>query len=117
MPSGARAKARAERERLAAQAAAQRAAHAAAAVRRRELIDRLDRFGLRRLSPSRRRRGRQTGALAVRRRTRTRLLVGVLILINVLVWFVEPSWAARAFALVASVLVAPVLYTVLFRKA
>ena len=62
-------------------------------------------------------RGRQTGTLAVRRRTQTRLLIAVLVLVNVLVWFVEPSWAARAFALVASVLVAPVLYTVLFRKA
>ncbi|WP_017933844.1 hypothetical protein [Nocardioides sp. Iso805N] len=116
-----RARARAERERLAAEAAAERTARAAAAARRRARLDKLgvrfDKLGVRSLSPSTRGRGRQTGALAVRRRNQTRLLIALLVVANVVVWLIDPSWAARALALVASVLVAPVLYTVLFRKA
>jgi hypothetical protein len=110
MPSDVRARARAERQRLAAIAAAERQQAAAAVARRRARVDRLTRW-----LPNTR--GRQTGTLAARRRRQTRLLVALLVIVNVLVWFVEPSWAARAFALVASMLVAPVLYTVLFRKA
>ena len=95
---------------MAAEAAAERTAREAALARRRQRVARLAR-----LLPSDR--GRQTGILAARRRLQARLLIAVLLLLNVLVWFVEPSGAARALALVASVLVAPVLYTVLFRKA
>ena len=110
MPSGVRAKARAEREQQAAAAAAQRAAAQAALARRR-----VRRARLGRLLPSSV--GRQTGTLAARRRLQGRLLILGLVVLNVLVWLLEPSGAIRALALVASVLAAPVLYTVLFRKA
>lgn len=104
---------------MAAEAAAERAARAAAAARRRARLDKLGvrKLGVRSLRPSKRGRGRQTGALALRRRNQTRLLIALLVVANVVVWLIDPSWAARSFALVASVLVAPVLYTVLFRKA
>jgi len=149
MPSGVRARARAERERSAAEAAAERAVRDAAVLRRRQRLDRLgdrigrlggDRIGrlARSLSPSKRgrqagfrgdrigrlarslslsKRGRQAGTLLARRRLQVRLLLVVLLVLNALLWLAEPSWAVRVLALVASVLVAPVLYTVLFRKA
>ena len=62
-------------------------------------------------------RPRQTGILARRRRLRVRALLAGLLLLNVLFWFVEPAGAMRALVLLVSVLAAPVLYTVLFRKA
>ena len=104
---------------MAAEAAAEHAARKAVLTRRRQHLDRLGVRPMRRLARflGLSKRGRQTGALAVRRRLQTRLLGGVLLLLNVIVWFIEPSWAWRALVLVASVLVAPVLYTVLFRKA
>ncbi|WGL53880.1 hypothetical protein P5P86_08625 [Nocardioides sp. BP30] len=116
MPSGVRARARAERERLAAEAAAERVVREASIARRRQRLARIG-VSASRLGPRRRRRGRQTGILAARRRTQTRLLIALLVVANVVVWLIEPSWAGRALALIASVLVAPVLYTVLFRKA
>jgi len=112
MPSGVRARAREERERQAAQAAAARAVAQAEVVRRRQ---RLDKLGVRR--PSLSRPGRQSGSLARRRRIQLQVLLAGLIVLNALLWFAEPSPSIRALALVASVLVAPVLYTVLFRKA
>ncbi|MGZ4476717.1 MAG: hypothetical protein ACXVWW_13515 [Nocardioides sp.] len=110
MPSGVRAKAREERERQAAEAAAARVdaqARAARGQRRRARLARL--------LPTRT--GRQTGAFARRRRIRIQVLLVGLVVLNVLLWFAEPSPSIRALALVASVLAAPVLYTVLFRKA
>jgi hypothetical protein len=107
--SKARAVARAERERTAAAAAAQRSATAAArakrAARRQALSGWLPR----------RRTGRP-GVLAKRRRRQGEAVLALLLVVNVLVWFAAPSGSARALAAVASVLVAPVLYTVLFRR-
>jgi len=57
--------------------------------------------------------GRQTGTLAARQRTRRSLLIAVLVAVNVLVWVVRPDWAARLAALVVSILLAPVLVTLL----
>jgi hypothetical protein len=110
MPSGVRAKARQERARQAAEAAAAHATAQVRAVRDRERRARLARLR----SP---RPGRQTGAFARRRRIRRQVLVVGLVVLNALLWFAEPSPSIRALALVASVLAAPVLYTVLFRKA
>jgi Flp pilus assembly protein TadB len=110
MPSGVRAKARQERERQAAEAVAARTAAAARVARKRQ---RRARFV--RLLPSRT--GRQSGTLAARRRLQRRLLIVALIVLNILVWLLEPSGPIRALVLVASVLAAPVLYTVLVRKA
>ena len=49
-------------------------------------------------------------------RRQAEVVVALLFVVNVLVWFAAPSPSARALAIVASVLVAPVLYTVLFRR-
>jgi hypothetical protein len=105
----ARAIARAERERVAAEQAARRAVEAAREGRRRARRRRL--AGLlpqRRTGPA--------GVLVGRRRRRAEALVAILVVLNALVWFAAPSGSARALAIVASVLVAPVLYTVLFRR-
>jgi hypothetical protein len=105
----ARALARAERERVAAEQAARRAAQAARLARRSARRDRLTGW-----LPTVR--VRRRGALATRRRRQVEVMVAVLVVANVLVWFVTPSGSARALAAVASVLVAPVLHTVLFRR-
>jgi acylphosphatase len=105
----ARAVARAERERVAAEQAAKRAAEAARlarrAARRRVLTGWV---------PARR--TGSVGVLVKRRRRRVEVVLAALLVVNVLVWFADRSWPARSLAAVASVLVAPVLYTVLFRR-
>ena len=57
------------------------------------------------------------GILAQRARARMTVTGCLLVTLNLLVWFVRPDWEARFAALVFSVLAAPVLYTMLFRKA
>jgi hypothetical protein len=109
MPSGVRARARAERQRAAADAAARRARETAAAARRKARVDRLTGW-LPRGS------GRQSGAFAARRRTQVRVVVAALLALNIVLWFVTPSWTARLSAIALSVLIAPVLHTLLFRK-
>ena len=59
---------------------------------------------------------RPRGGSATRRRREVETLVLVLFVLNVFVWFVVPQWSGRALAAVASVLVAPVLYTFMFRR-
>lgn len=59
---------------------------------------------------------RPRGGYATRRRREVETLVLVLFVLNVFVWFVVPQWSGRALAAVASVLVAPVLYTFMFRR-
>ncbi|MFL6155757.1 MAG: hypothetical protein ACJ72D_06700 [Marmoricola sp.] len=83
-----RTRARAEADARAARARARSAARAA----------RLRRLGL--TSG-----GRQTGVIAERRRTRIRLIVGMLLFAQVVVWVVRPDWQARFGALVVSVFV------------
>lgn len=111
--TGARAKARAERERLAAAAAESRAAReakeAARAARRKRLLGCLRMF-----QPARR--SRPASALAERRRRNVRILVVVLLLLNALVYLITEDVGTVVFAAVASVLVAPVVYTLLFRR-
>jgi Flp pilus assembly protein TadB len=110
-----RARRRTEREREAAMKAAARAAEAerrerraarARAVRRRT-TDRLPRP-----SP----RGRDTGALAQRRRVETSLLVAMLVAVNVVVWVVRPDAQARVGVLVVSALAFPVLHLLLLPR-
>jgi len=107
--SKARALARAERERVAEQKEAARAAEAGRRARRAARRDRLSGW-----LPTRR--TDRSGVLARRRRRQAEAVLALLLAVNVLVWFAEPTWSARALAAVASVLVAPVLYTVLFRR-
>ncbi|RYP83316.1 hypothetical protein EKO23_19290 [Nocardioides guangzhouensis] len=105
-----RARRRAERERVAALKAAARAAEQERAerraARRRAVTSRLPAFG----------RGRQTGILARRRRTQTTFLVCLLLALNVLVWVVWDDWAMRLAGFVVSVLAAPVIHTLAFRR-
>jgi hypothetical protein len=49
------------------------------------------------------------GVLAVRRRAELMGAVGLLFLLNLLVWLVRPDWAARLGALVVSLVVFPVV--------
>ena len=104
-----RAQRRAERERQAAVLAAARAAEA----ERKERRDARVRAVTSRL-PARRR--GPAGILAERRRKQNGALVAVLVALNVLVWIFSDDWALRLAALVVSLLAAPVLHTLLFRR-
>lgn len=103
-----RARRRAEREREAAirQAARERE------VRRRSRA-RARRQALTRWVP---RPHLTPGVLAARRRTELMATVGLLLLLNLLVWLVRPDWAARLGALVVSVLVFPLLRLLVSRR-
>ncbi|HET7431051.1 MAG TPA: hypothetical protein VFJ89_06055 [Nocardioides sp.] len=96
-----RARRRAEREREAAvrQAARQREAErrARTQARRRALTGWIPRPHL------------TPGVLAARRRTELMATVGLLLLVNLVVWLVRPDWAARVGALVVSAVVFPVV--------
>ncbi len=56
------------------------------------------------------------GVLAARRRTELMVTIGLLLLLNLLVWLVRPDWAARLGALVVSVLVFPVVRLLVSRR-
>ncbi len=104
-----RARRREARDREAAIVTAARAAAAEKRerrnARRRAVSSRLPR--LRRGSP---------GILAERRRKQTGATIAMLLVVNVLVWVVFPEWPARAMVLIVSLLAAPVLHTMLFRR-
>jgi len=61
-------------------------------------------------------RSRQPGVLAARRRKQTGATFALLLFLNLVVWFVYPEWSARAMVLIVSLLAAPVLHTLLFRR-
>lgn len=96
-----RARRRAEREREAARKAAARqkeAEHRARVqARKRALTGWIPRIN------------RTPGVLAARRRTEMLGAVGLLLLLNLLVWLLRPDWAARLGALVISLVVFPVV--------
>ncbi|MGZ4497841.1 MAG: hypothetical protein ACXVWZ_10220, partial [Nocardioides sp.] len=98
------------------EAAVLAAARAAEAERRERRAARRTAVTSRVPAPMSRRRGRQTGILAERRRRQTGVTVALLVALNVLVWVFVPDWSARLGALVVALLVAPVLHTVLFRR-
>jgi Flp pilus assembly protein TadB len=56
------------------------------------------------------------GVLAARRRAELTATIGLLFLVNVLVWLVRPDWAARLAALVVSLVVFPVVRLVVSRR-
>ena len=56
------------------------------------------------------------GLLARRRRRQVATTLAVLLALNVVVWFVRDDWAARILAVMVSLLVAPVVHTMLFRR-
>ena len=107
-----RARRRAEREQEAATLAAARAAE----VERRERREARLRAITARLPRSTPPRGRPGGVLAQRRRRESGTLLAALLAVNVLVWIVTGDWALRLAAVVVSLLAAPVLHTLLFRR-
>lgn len=56
------------------------------------------------------------GVLAARKRAELTATIGLLLLLNLLVWLVRPDWAARAGALVVSAVVFPVVRLVVSRR-
>jgi Flp pilus assembly protein TadB len=56
------------------------------------------------------------GVLAARRRAELGATFGLLFLVNLVVWLVRPDWAARAAALVVSLVVFPVVRLMVSRR-
>jgi Flp pilus assembly protein TadB len=104
-----RAQRRAEREREAAVMAAARAAEAERRQRRDARLRAVT-------SQLPKRRPRPTGIIAERRRKQTGATIALLLALNVLVWVFLQDWGVSLAALVVSLLAAPVLYTLLFRR-
>ncbi|MBZ5736838.1 hypothetical protein [Nocardioides mangrovi] len=104
-----RAQRRAEREREAAVVAAARAAEA----ERKERRDARVRAVTARLPRSRR---GPSGVIAARHRQQTGLLIVAVVVLNVLVWLASGDWAVRAFALLLTLLIAPVVQILLTKK-
>jgi hypothetical protein len=103
-----RARRRAEREREAAIRAAARQREierrARSRARRRALTGWIPRP---RVTP---------GVIAARRRAELTATVGLLFLVNLLVWLVRPDWAARVGAVVVSLVVFPVVHLVVSKR-
>jgi Flp pilus assembly protein TadB len=96
-----RARRRVEREQRAAQKAAARRREAERHARRQARRQRLTRWlPMTRLQP---------GLLAARRRAELGATLGLLFMLNLLVWLLRPDWAARLGALVVSAVVFPVV--------
>jgi hypothetical protein len=104
-----RARRREERER---EAAIVRAARAREAERRERRTARTR--ALKGIVPQRH--SRQTGVLAERRRRQTGVTVAIVVALNVLVWVFVADWPTRAMVLCVSLLAAPVLHTLLFKR-
>ena len=100
---------REERERVAAEAAAARAAEAERQAKRQARARAVTSWLPQGHS-------RQTGPLAQRRRNQMGVTFALLAAVNLLVFAFTPEWSLRALVLVASVLGAPVVYTMLFRR-
>jgi Flp pilus assembly protein TadB len=62
------------------------------------------------------RHSRQTGVLAQRRRRQVGSTIALVLAFNVLVWVFFPGWPTRTLVLCVSLLAAPVLHTMLFRR-
>jgi hypothetical protein len=106
-----RARRRAEREAEQARLAAVRAEREARLARRRARRDRLAA-----LVPRPVRVARQGGLIARRRRAQNAVVAVLFVLVQALAWTLLDGWAARAGVLVLSVLLVPVLVTVVFDR-
>ena len=104
-----RARRREEREREAAVAAAARQAAAEKQAKRDARKQSVSR-----LLPATH--SRQTGLLAEKKRREGLATVAVLVVLNILVFAVARDWALTALLAVASVLGAPILYLMLFKR-
>ncbi|MDF5756004.1 hypothetical protein [Spongiactinospora sp. TRM90649] len=106
-----RARRRAEREAERARDAASRAERQARQARRRERRDRVLA-----VLPRRVRVVRQGGLLARRHRTQNSLFVVLFLIVQVIAWLLLSSWAARFGVFVLSLLIVPVLVTLVFDR-
>jgi hypothetical protein len=106
-----RAHRRAAREAEQARQAALRAEREARQARRRELRGRLLA-----LVPRPVRVARQGGLIARRQRAQNAVVAVLFVLVQVLAWLLLTGWAARAGVLVLSLLLVPVLVTVVFDR-
>ncbi|ETK36458.1 hypothetical protein [Microbispora sp. ATCC PTA-5024] len=106
-----RARRRAEREAERAREAAARAEREARAARRRELRGRVTA-----VLPRPVRVARQGGYRARRRRTQNGVLAVLWFLVQVLAWILLDSWMARLGVLLVSLLLVPVLVTIVFDR-
>ncbi|WP_214416859.1 hypothetical protein [Sphaerisporangium fuscum] len=106
-----RARRRAEREAEQARQAALRAEREARRARRRELRARLAA-----LVPKPVRVARQGGLIARRRRMQNAVVVVLFVLVQAMSWLLLSGWAARVGVLVLSLLLVPVLVTVVFDR-
>jgi hypothetical protein len=104
-----RAQRRAERESAAARLAEQRSAEAERRARRAARKDRLTGWLPK---PA----ARQTGLLAEKRRRQAGATFAVLVAVNLLVFAFTEDWYLTALTLVASVLGAPIVHMMLFRR-
>jgi Flp pilus assembly protein TadB len=109
MAAGERAKRRAERERLAAEAAEARRVEAERQARRAARRTALTRW-LPRARPG------QSGRLAEKRRQQTVLVVAGVVALNFLLWLGTSDWAARALFLLLSLLVTPIVVHLATKK-
>jgi Flp pilus assembly protein TadB len=106
-----RARRRAEREAEQARQAAVRAEREARMARRREVRDRLVA-----VLPRPVRVARQGGLIARRRRAQNAVVAVLFVLVQVLAWLLLSGWAARLGVLVLSLLLVPMLITVVFDR-
>ena len=100
---------RAEREAASAKVAEQRAAEADRRARREARRSRLTRW-----LPTAA--GRQTGPLTERRRRQAGMTFAFLVAFNLLVFAFTEDWYVTALSLVASLLGAPIVHMMLFRR-
>jgi Flp pilus assembly protein TadB len=104
-----RARRREERERLAAAAAAERRAAAERQAKRQARKQAVTKY-----LPATH--SRQTGVLAEKKRREVLATGAVLVVLNILVFAVARDWALTALLVVASILGAPILYLMMFRR-
>ncbi|RCG33020.1 hypothetical protein DQ384_00780 [Sphaerisporangium album] len=106
-----RARRRAEREAEQARQAAARAEREARLARRRERWNRLTG-----VVPRPIRVARQGGLIARRHRAQNAVVAVLFVLVQALAWILLDGWAARVGVLVLSLLLVPVLVTVVFDR-
>jgi Flp pilus assembly protein TadB len=104
-----RAQRREERERVAAQAAAERQTAAERQAKRDSRKQAVTKY-----LPAAH--SRQTGPLAEKKRREALATAAVLVVLNILIFAVARDWALTALLVVVSVLGAPILYLMLFRR-
>ncbi|MEU9885727.1 hypothetical protein AB0M95_12075 [Sphaerisporangium sp. NPDC051017] len=111
-----RARRRAEREAEHARQAAARAEREARLARRRARWNRLTGRVPRPIRPRLIRVARQGGLIARRHRAQNAVVAVLFVLVQALAWILLDGWAARAGVLVLSLLLVPVLVTVVFDR-